>query len=147
MELTFRRFMGYVSLSFALLVFLSACTSLGLQAPRGTQQQIAYSYGIVAGLRESAAQGLQQGSVNVTEAKKVLELTDQARALLDTAQLAAVAGDTVGSQQNLLQAQSLVTQVQGMLQVYIRTHAPNSEKAGRQPASAGTFASGGKHPY
>lgn len=96
---------------------MSACSTVGVQAPQSPSQAIAYGYGTVAALRTQAAQGLASGAVSVATAQKVLVLTDQARTYLDAAKAALASGDTSTTSGQLALAAAIITQVQGLLPV------------------------------
>lgn len=73
-------------MAFAALcvVFLAAaCSVFQVAAPKSPSQALAYAYGTVATVRQSAATALESGSISVATAQLVLKDTDAARAALD----------------------------------------------------------------
>jgi len=68
----------------AMVCAVAGCASI--PAPQSTSQTLAYSYGTVAAVRESAAAALQSGAITVAQAQQVLDLTDKARTALDDAE-------------------------------------------------------------
>lgn len=74
----------------ASLVLFAGCAQLssffGTIAPQGPSQNLAYAYGTVATVRQSAATALQSGAISVATAQTILDDTDKARAILDTAE-------------------------------------------------------------
>lgn len=66
----------------------AACTLFGAVTPQSPSEGLAYAYGTVATVRQSAATALQSGTISVATAQVVLKDTDEARAALD-------AGETV----------------------------------------------------
>lgn len=105
-----------VMLAVAFLLFLGACTSLGLQQATSPSQGIAYGYSQVAAVRSSAATALASGTLSVADAQKVLTETDNARALLDSAQAATASGNTTGAAGYLSSATLALTTLQTYLQ-------------------------------
>lgn len=100
----------------ALCLILTACTQLGLAPAQSLDQKIAYGYSVNAAVRTSAAQALNAGTIDITEAKQALAVTDTARAALDAATAANGHGDTTTAMGKLEMATSLLTQLQQYLQ-------------------------------
>ena len=99
-----------------LAVALSACSALGLQQAQSPSQGIAYAYGQVAAVRTQAAVALQNGTITVATAQKVLADTDTARGLLDAAQKTlASGGDTSTVAGTLATVNTLLTNLQALL--------------------------------
>ena len=67
-----------------LLLTLVACVSM--EAPRSFNERLAYGYGTLAAMRNTAASMLERGRITKEDGKKVQALADQARAALDVAQ-------------------------------------------------------------
>ena len=76
--------------SVAAVVLLSVCVGgcalFGAATPDSPSQGLAYAYGTVATVRQSAASALQTGTITVAQAQTVLDDTDKAREVLDTAE-------------------------------------------------------------
>lgn len=74
------------------VVFLSAaCSLFGAVPPQSPSEALAYAYGTVATVRQTAATALQSGTINVSTAQTVLKDTDDARAALDAGEAALIA--------------------------------------------------------
>lgn len=99
----------------ALFVFVAGCTPMGLVTPVSPSQKLAYAYGNVSAVRASAAQALTAKSISLTDAQKVLTVTDAARASLDAGRAALGVGDMTSMQSDLAAATTLVTQMQKFL--------------------------------
>ena len=94
-------------------VALAACAIFGLEATRGTNDQLAYGYSQLAGFRQSAATALALGSIKVDDALEAQSLADKTRAGFDAARTAlkgCVATDAKTGQS------STVTQMPGIVQ-------------------------------
>ena len=97
---------------------LCGCAAVNVPPPQSASETLAYAYATVAGLRNSATQDLQAGSITVAQAQKVLTITDEARTALDLAEQAeagAASGGVADISQELAAATALVTQVQAIL--------------------------------
>lgn len=95
---------------------LTACAGMGVAPPTSPSQGFAYAYGVVAGLRTSAAQALMAQTITVAQAQSALTLTDQARALLDAGEvLLQAGGDTTTIAGDLAAATAVISQVQSLL--------------------------------
>ena len=101
-----------------LAALLAACTQLGLQAPQTFSQKLAYGYSTLASVRTTAAHALDAKQITVADAKQVLDLSDQARALLDAAGMAQGTGDLSTAASKLALATTILTQ----LQTYLAAH-------------------------
>lgn len=101
----------------ALLTLLMGCQQLGLVQPDTFQQKLAYAYGVHAAVLQTAASAVTTKAMTPADGKHVLSLADESRALLDTANVAAVSGDPTLANNKLLLATSILTQ----LQQYLRT--------------------------
>lgn len=97
------------------LGFMPGCASLGLAPAQSIEQQIAYAYTTNAGVRSTAADLLTAKTINATDAKMVLSMTDQVRAALDIAKSAVTAGLPKDAQSALTLANSVLSQVQAYL--------------------------------
>lgn len=98
------------------LCILTACAQMGVQPARGFEDNLAYTYSSVTAVRLSAADALGVGAISLQDAQKVLDLSDQARTVLDAAKAAYAVGDTATSAQRLAQATALLVQ----MQVYVK---------------------------
>lgn len=95
-----------------LITTLIACGQIGIQPSRNFEDNLAYSYSSVTAIRMSAADALSAGAMSVADAEKVLELSDQARVILDAAKAAHLAGDTAADMVRLAQVTTLLVQMQ-----------------------------------
>jgi hypothetical protein len=97
-------------------MLLVGCAQVGLQPAQSFDQQLAYGYAGVTSARISATNALKAGSIKKEDAQQVLDLTDQARALLDGARAIRVS-DLKTAQAKL----ALATQVLTQLSAYLTT--------------------------
>jgi len=87
-----------------LLVMLSACAALGLSTPKGFDQQLAEAYGVHTAVVQTADQSVNAGSLSKEDGKRVYQLAQDSRGVLDAAKAAELAGDQAGAQRNLVLA-------------------------------------------
>jgi len=99
----------------AMLMLLTACAQVGLAPAETFDQKLAYGYSTVTAVRTSAAQALNAGSIDITDAKQALSVTDGARSALDAAGTAFRSGDTATATGKLEAATALLTQLQAYL--------------------------------
>jgi outer membrane protein TolC len=99
----------------AMLMMLTACAQVGLSPAETFDQKLAYGYSTVTAVRTSAAQALNAGTIDITEAKQALSVTDSARSALDAAGASFSAGDTTTAMGKLEAATTLLTQLQAYL--------------------------------
>jgi hypothetical protein len=104
-----------------LLLILTACASLGLEPAQEFDERLAYAVAQNAAVRQAAANSLNAGEIEVTDAQFVLKTTDEARTLLDAARVAAEAGDIATAEGRL----SVVAAVTVNLQTYLRSRSKN----------------------
>lgn len=98
-----------VSMPVALVV--TGCASFGIQPARSFDQNLAYAYSSHTAVLDSAANALEAGSLTVEDAEAVLALADQSRVLLDSARLAAGAGDVTTAEGRLALATNVLQQL------------------------------------
>ena len=92
---------------------VSACASI--PAPKSLSEQIAYGYGTVAAVRQSAAGLLVRKQITVDEATAVQDQADVARAGLDQAKQFLTVGMTADAQGSLLLATRVLTALESYL--------------------------------
>jgi hypothetical protein len=97
------------------LLLITACALV--PKPQSLSEQIAYSYGVVASVRTSAAGMLTRGQLTVAQAKSVQAQADVARKGLDQARATLASGLPQDAQGQLL----LATQVLTALENYLKT--------------------------
>lgn len=105
----------HVLFLFVLAIALSACQQLGLATPQTFTEKLAYGYSQNAAIRTSAAQSLQAGTINKSDAQQVLATTDTARSALDEARRFQSTGDTATALGKLQLATGLLQSVQVFL--------------------------------
>lgn len=106
-------------LAVVLVAFLlTACAQLGLAPATSFEERLAYAVSQNAAVRQTAANSLEAGDITLADAQSVLKITDEARALLDGARVAAGAGDISTAEGRL----SLATTILVKLQAYLREH-------------------------
>lgn len=97
-----------------LAMAMVACVSPGTALPTSIDANLAYSLAAVTAVRLSAADAVTSGSISVTAAQQVLDLSDQARTIIDAARLAHGVGDDTTASTKL----QIVTQLLIQLQTY-----------------------------
>lgn len=100
-------------LAVFMVAFVSACATI--PAPKSLSEQIAYGYGTVAAVRQSAAGLLERGQITVSEAKVVQNQADVARQGLDQARIALTQGLTGDAQNSLTMATRVLTALESYL--------------------------------
>jgi hypothetical protein len=93
------------------LVLLTGCASIGIQPARSFDQNLAYAYSSHTAVLDAASNALEAGSLTVEDAEAVLALADQSRTLLDSARLAAGAGDVTTAEGRLALATNVLQQL------------------------------------
>jgi len=76
-----------------LLMMLSACATLGLEQPQDFAERKAYADGQVTAFVNTARNAFAEGRLSQEDSREALKIAKEASALLDTAELAAGAGD------------------------------------------------------
>lgn len=99
-----------------LALLLAGCASLGLAPASGFEDKLAYAVSQNAAVRTAAANSLEAGDIDATDAEAVLKITDEARALLDAARVASGTGDLSTAEARL----SLATTILVKLQQHLR---------------------------
>lgn len=94
----------------ALLVGCAAFTPA-----KSFDEKLAYAYGTHTAILHAAAAGVANGELSVPDAEQVLKLSDQCRAILDTAKLAAGTGDVTTAEGQLALAVNVLTELQNYL--------------------------------
>jgi hypothetical protein len=102
-----------------ILLLLSACTALGLQPAQTFNQKLAYAYGTHTAVLQAATMDVKAGTLKSADAQQILQLSDQAKTILDSATALAASGDTTGATNKLALATAALT----ALQTYLNTHA------------------------
>lgn len=106
-----------MALVVALALLVGACAGFGLATPQSFDERLAFAYASHTAVQSAAANSLDAGAISSADARQVLELADQSRALLDGARLAAGAGD-IGTAEGRL---TLAINVLQQLQTYLNT--------------------------
>ncbi len=94
---------------------LQGCGLLGLQESKTFSEDYAYALGQTTALRTAAKQALEARQISLKDAEYVLQVTDQSRAYLDTAQQVYTAGDSLKGKTQLELATAVLTQLQTFL--------------------------------
>lgn len=97
------------------VTLVSGCQSLGLAPAQSFDQKLAYAYGVYTGVQQATASAVSAGTLKPADASQVLNVCDQARALLDSAR-SIEATDPNGAANKLVLATTVLTQVQTYLQ-------------------------------
>lgn len=113
-----KRYLNFFGPTFIVAILMAAgCASLGLEPAQSFDQKLAYAYGTHTAVLKAADAALTAGSINVEDARKALNLADEARTYLDAAKLVYAAGDTGAANNKLALATAILTQ----LQTYLNT--------------------------
>lgn len=108
---------GALGAFYVAFLLLSGCASLGLAPASTFDERLAYAVSQNAAVRQTAANSLDAGEIQLQDAQFVLKTTDEARTLLDAAKAANGAGDVSTAEGRLSVGVSVLTQ----LQTYLRT--------------------------
>lgn len=108
----------HYALAYVLCALLTACSSLGLAPAKSLSDRLAYSYGVLTAVNNTAAQEVNAGTLKTEDAEHILKIGDEARALLDGAKSLLATGDEAGANNKLVLATAILTQ----LQTYLREH-------------------------
>lgn len=103
------------SSALLIAVLISACGSLGLQAPKDFGDQWEYAQRQSIGLRQGCARALEMQTMEVAKAKECREIADKADSALDMASLAHSAGDLATAEARLRFAQSILLELERKL--------------------------------
>ncbi len=98
----------------ASLILVTACA--GLAKPETFDQRLAYAYGSLAAVRQTAADLVVATRITPQDGQKVLEETDAVRVVLDASRSAYAGKDLSTAEAKLVAAQSLLTTIQRWLQ-------------------------------
>lgn len=71
----------------AFLFVLTGCASLGIAPAESLKQRMAYGYGTYSAVNYAAANGITRGELSPSDGDSILKITDQGKALLDSAKL------------------------------------------------------------
>src|SRR6185503_1446652 len=96
----------------ACLAILAGCASLGLISPKSFSERLAYGYATNTGLRNTAANSLNAGTLTSADGEYVLKVTDNTRTFLDSARLASESGDPKTAEGRLLLAINVLDQLE-----------------------------------
>ena len=97
------------------LIMITACAALGLSAPQGFDQQLAQAYGVHTAVVQTASQSLDSGAMSQEDGRRVYQLAQDSRSVLDAAKAAELAGDQAGAQKNLVLALTGLNALQSFL--------------------------------
>lgn len=103
------------AVAFAAALLLCACAQFGVQPAQSFDERLAYAYATNTAVREASTSSLNAGTISAEDMEHVIELNDQARALLDAARMASGAGDLGTAEARLSLAVSVLTQLQAYL--------------------------------
>lgn len=108
---------AYFSYLLVAALMLTGCASLGLEPAKSFDETLAYTVSQNAAARQAAANALDAGSIDLSDAQFVLKTTDNAREFLDAAKVASGAGDIKTAEGKVALAKTVLTE----LQSYLRT--------------------------
>lgn len=104
----------------ALLALLTGCAALGLQPAESFNERLAYQYGNATAVLKAATSSYSVGALSKADFQTVIDGTDQAKGVLDTARIAYNAGDIQTAEGRLLVAIELLTILQQKLHANAR---------------------------
>jgi hypothetical protein len=90
---------------------------MGLAPAKSLPERVAYGYSTLSAVQFAAANATEAGELSADDAKAVLKIGDEARALLDGAK-AMASTDPAGANDKLILATTVLTN----LQAYLRSH-------------------------
>lgn len=105
-----------LSLFLILAASMAGCASLGFEKPETFDDRLAYAVAQNAAVRKAAVNAYRSGAITQADAVKVLELTDEARTLLDAARFALTAGDLATAEARLSLATAILVRLNAYLQ-------------------------------
>lgn len=97
------------------LFLLTACSVLGLTAPKGFDQQLAEAYGVHTAVLQAATTAVSTHAISPEEATQINTQALSARTMLDAAKAAETAGNTKGANTDLQLAVTALTALQTYL--------------------------------
>ena len=109
----------HAALSVPSMVFLAAVVLIGCEAlrpPQGFDQRLAYAYGTYTAVVNSAAHGVEVGTLSVEDGESALGIAGNARQLLDGAYNAFILGDAGEADDKLLVALAVLSELQRYLE-------------------------------
>lgn len=95
-------------------VLVAGCASF--TAPKSFDQQLAVAYSVHTAVLDTAADGVNNGLISVSDGQTVLKIADQARLLLDTARAAEKLGDTKTAEERLTLGIDVLQNLQAFLE-------------------------------
>lgn len=107
--------MRKLAILFPLLFLLTACASLGLAPASSFEERLAYAVSQNAAVRNAAAVSLEKNEIALSDAQRVLKITDEIRTTLDAAKLASGAGDVSTAEGRLQLATAILLELQNYL--------------------------------
>lgn len=106
--------MNLLRASWLVVVMLvTACAAF--TPAKSFDDKLAYAYGTHAALLHAAAAGVAAGEITPEDGQQVLNISDQCRAILDAAKLAAGTGDVSTAEGQLALAVNILTELQNYL--------------------------------
>ena len=96
------------------LLTLGACASLGIAPAESLDQKIAYAKGIDTSVLTASTASLRAGEISSDDHEHVIKIADQAKAILDSAQLLA-GSDPQAAGDKLKLANTMLVELQAYL--------------------------------
>jgi hypothetical protein len=103
---------------FLWLMAVAACSQLGIAPAQTFNQKLAYAIGVHTSVLQATTAAVTSGALSSSDGQAVLTQADNAKSILDAANVANLAGDLTGATNKL----ALATQALTMLQSYLNTH-------------------------
>lgn len=100
---------------FLAFVLLAGCSSLGIEPATNYDQREAYALGTLTAIRDAAANSVRLGDLSREDGQDVLDMTDDARAMIDSARLIHDAGDVTEASTRLAAVSEILRQLQSYL--------------------------------
>lgn len=98
-----------------LLFLLCACAQLGLQPAESFNDRVGYAFATQTAVLSAATSALNAGDISSADAKTVMSISNNAKALIDSARVVHAAGDTKAADKKLTMAVSVLTELQNYL--------------------------------
>lgn len=102
--------------AWLLCVLIAGCGTLGIPQAQNFEQKWAYATATHTAVMSAAAASVKVGDLSKPDGQQVLRLADEAKALLDAAEVLSTT-DEAGANQKLALATTILTQ----LQTYLRS--------------------------
>lgn len=109
---------SYIPLVTLWLIAIAACSQLGIAPAQTFNQKLAYATGVHTAVLQATTAAVTSGALSSSDGQAVLVQADNAKTILDAANVANASGDITGATNKLALATAALT----TLQSYLNTH-------------------------